>query len=151
AWLAGAAPALLGGPDSRFLALARGGRRRVWLWTPEGGLVARPAGEVRAWLCAAAERPVAAEVDGLLRGAGVPGVGREPARQRLMDELLAGAVLGRGWLVRPAGTAALASQAREARLGGPLAVLLGAHVGVALVWVLAWWLLGRLALEGRLD
>jgi ATP-binding cassette subfamily B protein len=42
-------------------------------------------------------------------------------------------------------------QIRQAHLPYHLSVLLGAHATQYLCWILAWWLLGRGALQGRLD
>jgi ATP-binding cassette subfamily B protein len=152
--LQGAGPALLrlpGPAEPRFLALLRGGRRRLSVLTPRA-TVARPAsGIVREALCRDLEAPHADAVEQVLTDAGIRGRHRERARKSFLRELLPTTRVDGFWLIRTPADAGLAVQARETRLPQMLAALLGAHaLGVAL-WILSWWLLGWMSLQGRLD
>jgi ATP-binding cassette subfamily B protein len=149
-----AGPALLRLPGTGapgFLALLSGRRRTVSVLGPD--LVVRrlrPAA-IRAALCRGLEAPLAADVDRLLAAIGVPVRRRARARQAILGERLSAERLGGCWLLRlPAGTP-FWRQMRQARLPQRLLVLVGAHAGQYVLWLLSWWLVGQGALQGRLD
>ena len=148
--LAGVAPGLLrlpGGNEAGFLLLlgaSRGGR--LTLLTPEHALVRLPAGEVRDILCQAFEAPHREATERLLTEAGLHGRRRPRARQALLRELLGQTPIDVGWMLRP-GPGPLDGQ--KLGLSRLLAVLLGAHLGISLLWILSWWLLGAMSLSGR--
>jgi ATP-binding cassette subfamily B protein len=150
--LRAAGPALLRlpGDEPRLLALLAGGRC-VTLIAPDGGKVRRPLEEVRAALCRRLEQPFAAETDALLKAAGVsprrrPRAGRAILRQRLQSHPIAGC-----WLLRLPAGASFWRQVRLAGLPRQFAALASLHLAQYGLWVLAWWLVGLAALEGRLD
>ena len=152
--VAGAGPALArlpGSAEPRFLALLGGNRRRVRVLTPTREVVRVSTEAVRAALCRDAETPVAADVDRILAEAGVSRRRRPRARAALLGQLLVGARVGSGWLLRPAGDARALIQAREAGLPRRLALLLGVQALGSALWIGSWWLLGRMSMTGRLD
>jgi ATP-binding cassette subfamily B protein len=149
-----AGPALLrvpGQAEDRFLLLLPGSRHRAALLSPEQEAVPVELEAVRAALCEQQEAPLAKNIEQSLAAAGVP-VRRQPrARQALLRELLGEQRVGDCWLLRPSGGAPLTVQAREARLPRLLALLLLAHTAAYALWLISWWLLGGMALRGRLD
>jgi ATP-binding cassette subfamily B protein len=151
--LRGAGPALVRLPGSppRFLALLAGGRGRAAVLTPGQAVERIDPESVRVALCREVEAPVAGTVERLLNDGEVRGRRRRRARQALLDNLLAERRVGGCWVLRPAGAAGFAVQAGVARLPRLLAWLLGAHVCSYGLWVLSWWLLGGMALQGRLE
>jgi ATP-binding cassette subfamily B protein len=151
--LRGAAPALLRlpGPGSGFLALLAGDRRHVTVLTPGHGPARVPLAAIRDSLCSEAEGPVGEELARLLHRAGIRGRRAGRARQAVLHQLLGRARVGGCWVLRPAASAGLRAQAREARLPRLLLTLLGAHTLVYGLWLLSWWLLGWAALQGRLE
>lgn len=152
--LSRAGPALLRLPEGSglgYLLLLRGTPRDVCVLTPDRVVVRLALEEVRAALCRQAEAPLVEQVERMLEQAGVAAKHRPRARPALLRQLLTAARLGGCWLVRPMGTADLASQAREARLPRLLLALLGAHTCEYVLWILSWWLLGWMAMQGRFE
>jgi ATP-binding cassette subfamily B protein len=150
----GIGPALLRvgeGEAGGLLAVSVGGRRMVTVVTP--GRTARriPVPLVRAFLCDALERRVSAETDTLLEEAGVVGRRRQRVRNGILRERLAAAPAANGWIVRLPPGAAVEAQASVAGLWRRLAALIAAHATSYLLWIASWWIIGRAALEGRLD
>jgi ATP-binding cassette subfamily B protein len=149
-----AGPALFllrGAAEPTFLALLGGKGRRVDLLTPERGVVQVRQENVCQELCRAVEAPVADQVEGCLTQAGLRGRRRPRARAALLRQLLAPARVEGCWLLRPAGTAVLASLAREARVPRLLGTLLAAHALDYGLWILSWGLLGWMSLTGRFE
>lgn len=155
-FVVGAGPALIRWPGSdagepRFLALLSGTRRHARILIPDGRVIRIAPGPLAAALRRDAEAPVAADVDRILAGTGVRAARRPGAKAALLGHLLAGARVGDGWLLRPAGEANLLAQARGARLPGRLAWLVAVEVLGSGLWVGSWWLLGWIAATGRPD
>jgi ATP-binding cassette subfamily B protein len=148
--VAGAAPALLrvpGAGEPRFVALLAGGRRRAAVLMPDH-TVARPTLEaVRQVLSTPLEAAHGEAVEQLLCEAGLRGVGRKRARRSLLGELLTDKRIG-GWLVRPTAADAATAVRRDGVLRLFL-ILIAAYLGGAAFWLLAWWLLGAMALRGQ--
>jgi ATP-binding cassette subfamily B protein len=150
----GSGPALLrlpGQADPRFLVLQGGDRRQVALLTPQLATVRLAPAVVRTALCAEMEAPVAGAIEEVLAEAGIRGRRLGWARAAYLGEVLARKRIGDCWLIRSAGGANWRTQAREAGFLPLLGVLLVAHASAYALWVLSWWLLGWLALQGRLD
>jgi ATP-binding cassette subfamily B protein len=150
----GAGPALArlsGSAGPRFLAILRGNRWYVRLLTPERRVVRVRSAAVRAALCRDAEAPVASQIDRMLDEAKIARRRRPRARAILLGQILVGARVGSGWLLRPAGDASASVQAREAGLPRLFALLLGVQVLGSAFWIGSWWLLGQISTTGRLD
>jgi ATP-binding cassette subfamily B protein len=143
-----AGPGLLRLPDAnepRFLVLL-GGRRRLSLLTPDYTVVRLAREEVRGALCQAVEAPHLEATDRLLTEAGLHGRRRKRARQALLREWLSQTRIDVGWMLRrPAGGA----RGPYGGLPRLLGILLGAHLGVSLLWLLSWWVIGAISLHGR--
>ena len=140
--VAGTAPA--------FLAVLRGGRRRVRLLAPGGDARSASTRAVSLALRAPAAEPALDQVERLLERAGIRKTRRERARGVLLEKLSPTALAGGVWLLRGAAGAA-ASRIREAGLPRLFAALVLAQVAQTLLWVVSWWLLAQAALEGRVD
>jgi ATP-binding cassette subfamily B protein len=69
----------------------------------------------------------------------------------MLGERLSGARLEDCWVLRLPADASFWQQIREARLPRYLLGLIGAYATQYLCWILSWWLLGRGALQGRLE
>ena len=110
-----------------------------------------PIDALRAAICAREEALVRGELEGILQVAGVPQRRRAVALQRMLEERLGDVRLGRCWLLRPSPDAPFSEHLKMAGLAGPAIGLLGGHITQYLLWILSWWLIGRGALQGRLD
>lgn len=135
----------------RFLVLLGGARRKLSVLDPQ----LRKHQVAPAFVCAALRRPLEApitpELDHLLERIGVPPRKRRKARTAILRERLSAHTLGGCWLVRlPPGTS-FARQLRQARAVHDLAALAGVHAVQYALWLLAWFVVGRGALQGRLD
>jgi ATP-binding cassette, subfamily B, bacterial len=149
-----AGPALLrlpGDGEPCFLAILDGGPRTVSLLGPDLMVHRLRAAAVCAALCRDLEAPLATEVDRLLVEAGVPTRRRARARGAILRERLGPMPIGGCWLLRLPPGASLWQQARQARLPSRLLTLVGGHAVQYLLWLLAWWMIGLGALQGRLD
>ena len=149
-----AGPALLrlpGAGEPHFLALLSGRRRAVSILGPDHLLHRlRPDVICRA-LCHELEQLHRAQVDQLLGAAKVPKRRQARARVAILHERLSPVRLDDGWLLRLPPGASIWRQVRQARLPRHLLGLIGAHTVQYFLLLLAWWLVGRGALEGRLD
>src|SRR5438034_721228 len=154
AFLRQAGPALFVLRENTYpgvLALVRGGRRWVHLVGPDARVRRVKREEVSDILRRTLEAPVMAEVDDLLERAGVAPTRRSATRTALLREQLASRSIAGCWLIRLPPGAHFGDQCRHAGVTQMLAVFAAAHVVHDLLWVLAWWLIGRAALEGRYD
>ena len=102
-------------------------------------------------LCAETAAPFTCELNDLLETAAVPERRRERVRAALMRERLAGTRIGHAWLLRLPPGSSFGLQLRLARVPHRLATLAGAHIVQYVLWLLAWFIVGLGALEGRLD
>src|SRR5215470_17583764 len=150
----GASPALLclpGREKPGFLALLGSQRRWVRLLGPDL-IVRRVSVEVvRTALCQAAEVPWRAEVEQMLKAVGVAKRRHARAQRAMLGEQLSAQRLRDCWLLRLPADASFWRQMRQAHLPHLLLGLLGAYALQYLCWLLAWGLLGRGALQGRLE
>jgi ATP-binding cassette subfamily B protein len=102
-------------------------------------------------LCAPHAGPHRAVVGKTLDACGVSGKRRERAFDAMLrDRLRYTKVTTAETLRTPAGSS-FARQLREAGVLRKAALLAGAHFAQYLLWIVAWYLLGRDALSGRLD
>jgi ATP-binding cassette subfamily B protein len=146
-----AGPALLrlpGSGEPRFLALLAG----------EGAVLGSDwvvhrlrSAVIRTALCQTLETPLTMEIEHILDEAGVSGRRRARARAAILHQRLSLARLGDCWLLRLPPGAHLWRQARLANLPHYLFIFLGAHTVQYALWLLSWGMVGRGALQGRLD
>ncbi|HMB91099.1 MAG TPA: ABC transporter ATP-binding protein [Rhodothermales bacterium] len=150
--LALATPALVRvskGTDIHFLVLTRTSRRHVYALGPDRTSHRLHPTEVRAALCASLEAPATAEVDRLLAAAGLPPT--KQSRTALLREHLSDTQVEGLWLLRLPPSAPFLKQVQQAGLVRRLGGLMTAHTLQYVLWLLAWWTIGRAALQGRFD
>ena len=150
----GVGPALMRLPGMEkpgFLAVLGSQRRRVMLVGPDL-VVHRVVVEVvcTAW-CQAVEAPLLAEVEQVIEAVGIARRRRPRARRAILAERLSAERLSDCWVLRLPADASFWQQMRQAHLPRRVVGLLGAYVTQYLCWLLAWWLIGRGALQGRVD
>jgi ATP-binding cassette subfamily B protein len=146
-------PALLrlfAGDRPVFLALLRG-RRRLRVLAPDLKVRKLPAEMVRAALCREIEAPLQEETDRLLREAGIPNRYRARVERTILLHRLNTSRIENCWLLRLPPGASFWQQLKLAGIPARFAGLTIAHALQYSLWILAWWLVGAGALEGRLD
>jgi ATP-binding cassette, subfamily B, bacterial len=151
--IARAVPAVLLWPGERgphLLLLASGGRRPRLL-APDGALRRVEVETLRAALARPYEAELAPEIDRLLDAAEVPPKKRPATRRLLVDGRLGRTRLYGGWILREASGQPFRHAAARARVPGRVATLIGAHLCEYILYVASWALLGRGALDGRMD
>ena len=151
ALLASAGPALVVLPGDRLVALLGSRGRRLVVVGPDHRVRTTDARVVREALCAEVDKLGAPVVDAVLDEARVPTRRRPRARAGLLRESLAGYRVEAGYLLRPAMSAPVAAHVRWTRLVPRLGLLAVAHAAQYGLGILGWWLVGKGALEGRID
>lgn len=150
--LRGAAPALLRLPrENGFLALVGHRGRNVLLLSPQLRTVSVRTDVLRAALCAEGEDAVRPSVEDILDNAGVPARRRGRATDAIIRQRLSGLRIDAGWLIRPSPGSDFTHQVMRAGLHRRALGFVGAHAVEYLLLLGAWALLGRGALEGRLE
>ncbi|MBZ4418456.1 ATP-binding cassette domain-containing protein [Myxococcus sp. RHSTA-1-4] len=149
-----AGPALVrlpgeGEPEVLVLLGARRGRLRVL--TPLSRVESIEWKSLHGALCQELETPLRPSVDALLEQAQVPARRRDQVRTLLLGERLGTLWLDVGWLLRLPPGRAFRTQLQQARIPGQLALLIAAHVTQYTLGLLAWWLIGKGLLMGRVD
>lgn len=148
--LSNSPPALLA-HGGGVLAVVAARRGRLLLLDPAGGTCAVPLEHVSEQVLPGVDPELRARIERVLADAAIPADRRARAHQHMVGELVSGQMGARGWLLRLPPGAPLWRQARRARLAGPLVSLASAHLAQFAAYVLAWWVLGKGLLEGRLD
>ncbi len=150
-------PALLHLPNSmqvcapRFLALLKSEWSRAVLLGSDGHTHRVPLRTVREALSAELEAPLRGHTDQLLAEVGVPAARRARAQRALLDEWLGATQLAGSWLLRMSPGANFAHQVRQAGLVQPFLLIVGVHTIQQVLSLIAWALIGRGALDGRLE
>lgn len=134
-----------------FLALIGGRGRRLMLLAPDGNIHRLPVDDLHRAVCKGIEQPVAAEVEALLSQTGVTGRSRARAIRSMLAERLGGVRLDGVWLIRPAPGARFAQHLRGAYLSRDGILLAASHLLQYILWLGTWWVIGKGALEGRVD
>jgi ATP-binding cassette subfamily B protein len=150
-WLLGAAPALVRLSDGRFLAVLGRRRHRVVLLGPDHDRLAVGVDALRRAIAEHLERPVELEVDALLERAEVLPRQRGRACAALLQERLADAYLGGCWLLRDAPAAPFSRQLGQAGVLHRGLAFAACHLAQYILSLVAWWLVGRGALQGSFD
>jgi len=149
-----AGPALIRLPSKenpRFIALLDGSRGSVSILAPDLAVHRVSISVLAAALCREIEAPMVAEIDSLLEQAEVGKRHRARARKAILRERLSSFYMGQCWILRTRPGSNFWRQLRTARLPRRLVSLAGAHFLEYFLWIVAWWLVGRAALDGRLD
>lgn len=146
-------PALIrfrAGDDVRFLALLRSGRRAVLV---DASLNKRKVSS--RVLCSALrepfEVPLTAQLDQLLENIGVARRRRASARKAILRERLSAITISDFWALRLPPGAGFFRQLRNAGVPRDAATLAVAHAVQYALSLLAWFVIGRAALQGRLE
>ncbi len=153
ALLRGAGPAILlvPGADGPSLLVLVGGGARLHVIARDRRARRVAAGLVRAALVGHLEAHYEADLARLLDDAGVSLRRRPRALRRLLGERLHWASVASCFAVRRAPGASAPAHARELRAGLRVALLAAAHAAEYALMLLAWWMVGRGALDGRFD
>ncbi|MBU1751557.1 MAG: hypothetical protein KKA73_28095, partial [Chloroflexi bacterium] len=152
-----AGPAILRLPDGfckgdgRFLALLKGGHRRVSIVGPDLAIRRVHPVVVRDALCHDVEAPFMTQTDRFLTGAGVPEHRRVRVGEAILQAQLSPFRIRGCWLLRPSPGASLWLQARRARLPRALFMLIGGNIILQVLTLLAWTVIGWGALTGHFD
>lgn len=145
-------PALVRLPEaasSPFLLLVRSRGQYVYALGPDrAGRRLHPS-EVRKVLCASLEASAAAPVNRLLDAARLPT--SSPMRTALLREHLRHEPVEGVWLLRLPPSAPFFKQVQQTGLVRRLGGIVALHTAQYLLWLLAWWTIGRAALQGRFD
>ena len=152
--LRAAGPALLvvgEGTEARVLLLLRYKEGRLCLVGPDLRVHRVPPETVHRALTANLEVGLAPEVDTLLRTAGILGRRRARAARALLDEQLTERRIRGCWLLRAPPGAGFARQLLAAGVPQGVLVMLAVFALLYGLEILGWGLIGRGALDGRLD
>jgi ATP-binding cassette subfamily B protein len=153
AFLRGAAPAIVPlrfGAETRYLALADGGRRPAVI-SPDLTLRRVAVESIASVMCRDLEAPHVEAVERLLERAGVRRGRLARARARMLAERLSQSVAQGGWLIRMKPGASFWQQLKRERLPRRLYTLGVAYSLQYLLILTAWWVLGKAALGDQLD
>lgn len=147
-------PAILRLPaeDGERYGLLVGGRGdAVMLLAPDGECRQQPLESVRAALAGRLEEQLAADVEKMLEVVGVVDRRRSRARRALLSQRLGSRLIPAGWLLRLPPGASAGQQVRHAGLLRYLITFVGAYTIQHLLFLLSWWVIGRAALQQRLE
>jgi ATP-binding cassette subfamily B protein len=143
--------ALRDGKELRFLLLLKAQGRTVTLIGPDLRLYRRLAEAIRAAATARIEAPVIRDVNRLLEAAKVAPRRQDAVRSAMVRERLADQMVSDCWILRLPATAPIVTQLRRAGLIRRLGWIITLFMGVYLVEIVGWALIGAAALDGRLD
>jgi ATP-binding cassette subfamily B protein len=152
--LSAAAPAVVAiheDGETRYVMIAGRGRRTVRVLGADHHLVSVDIEVLRAAFMASHEQSANAEIARLVDEIGVPGDRQRLLVDALVTERLRGRRLGGCWLLRLPPGRSFRAQLRAAGIRRAVGLLATAHLAEYLLWVVAWWMLGRTALRGQLD
>ena len=99
-------------------------------------------------LTAPAAAAAADQVDQVVAAAGLGGRAARRATRRLGEERLARAAVAGLWLARVPPATSFFDQLRRAGLLRRAALLVAVHLAASVLWLLSWWLVGRVAMDG---
>ncbi|WP_437308689.1 ATP-binding cassette domain-containing protein [Sorangium sp. So ce388] len=136
---------------SLFLAVLRSGRRSVTLLCPDLSLVKVPAAAVRDALTAQEDAPALDAAERLIERARIPARRRQRVARAILKERSRAMLIRRCWHLRLPPGAAVARHASHSRALRDLGLYLGAHAAAYSLWIVSWALIGKGALQDRLD
>ncbi|MBN1944301.1 MAG: ABC transporter ATP-binding protein [Bradymonadales bacterium] len=139
------------GEQRRLLLVCSSKRDRIGLLGPDLREHRVLVESVRAVVCQTWEARIGPEVDRLLELVKVKKRRRARAREVILKERLGPVQIGGCWFFRLPPGAGFLRQVRHAGLTRHLAALLLSHTLQYLLFLGSWWLIGRGALQGRLE
>jgi ATP-binding cassette, subfamily B, bacterial len=134
-----------------FLSLLGRGRRTVSILDPQLRKRRIKASAICSAIRSKLEAPLYSELEILLGRVGIPRRKRARACKAILRERLSSAPLDGFWLLRLSPATPFARQVRYSLAVPQVIGIAGAHATQYALWILAWWVVGRGALEGRLD
>lgn len=143
--------ALHNGRELRLLLLLKAQGRTVVLVGPDLRLHRRPVEAIRAAATTRIEAPLNRDLDRLLEAAKVTPGRRDEVRSAMLRKRLAGQMVGECWILRLPATAPFFTQLTRAGMIRRLGWIITLFMGVYLVEIIGWTLIGAAALDGRLD
>lgn len=146
-----AGPALLRLPGQRVLAVLGGRGRHVSILSPDGKKHRVRVEAISAEMRRPHEEPLTESIARLLKDAGVSKSRRERATKAILNHQLGSRIISGGWIMRLSPGASFWKQMGEAGLLGELVVPIVLHAAHYAVLLIAWWVLGRGALNGQMD
>jgi ATP-binding cassette subfamily B protein len=146
-----AGPALLRLPGQRVLAVLGSHGRYVSILAPDGRTHRVRVKAISEELRRPHEEPLAEGIAQLLREAGVIESRQGQARAAILSRQLASRIISGGWIMRLSSGASFWKQLREAGLLRELIAPIALHLSHYAVLLVAWWVLGRGALNGQMD
>jgi ATP-binding cassette, subfamily B, bacterial len=149
--LRSAAPAVIRMRDETLVMLVKRRGRTVRVVRPDHRMVSIPIEALRGAFVEAEAKLVAGEIERLVEDSGVGPSRRASVVRALVEERLCSRRLRAGWLVRIPPGGSFRAQLTAIGARRQLLLLAAAHGGQYALLIAAWWLLGRAALQGRLD
>jgi len=140
---------LPGADGPRFLAVL--GRRKLRLLAPSRSPRTVSRDDLARALQHDIEAPRLDELQDLVRSCGLSHSRQKRAARALVDSHLAETPVGVWWHLRPSPQTPLWRLARTDGLVRKIGVMVGAYLAQHLLWILAWFLIARTALQGRPD
>lgn len=137
--------------EGGWLALVDVRQDRATLLSPHLSRISVPLEVVRKCVARHIEQPLRTEVDALLDSCHIDSRRRERAATALLFEGSRYKLAGTLYQLRVPAGASFLGQLRQAGLATRAGVLLAAHLIEYAVWILAWYILGRDALQGHVD
>jgi ATP-binding cassette subfamily B protein len=149
--LRSAGPALIRLPDGTLLGLLGCRRGRLSVVGPDHGRHRLPLATLRAILLGPLEQGVAADIERLLSRVELSPRRRARAGSALLESHLRTQRIGGIWQLRIAPGEDFVGQLRRARVLARAGGFIATHAVRHAAALLGWWMIGRGALEGRLD
>ena len=149
-----AGPTLVCLPDyepARFLVLIGGNRRTVSLLGPDLSEARLRTEVIRDVLCHSIDTLLTPEIDALIGEANIPQERQGKVRAAMLRLQLRGKQVGDCWLLRLPPSSSFWLQLRQAHLPQFLVLFASTYTVEYILWIFAWWLVGRAALSGSFD
>lgn len=145
------APAIIRTRTDEWIGIAQVQNGRAKLVGPSSGARWVKVEELCKLLSHSVEAPHLAGIEEILDAARITGTRRTAARDALLHERLSGRTVAHAWTLRtPPGTS-VAKEALHAKLHMWFALFLASNIGQYGAMLLAWWLIGRGALQSQTD
>lgn len=142
----------LPGPGpGRYLAVLRGGARRMKIVAPDGGVERLDARVVRDALAHDLLAPALTSARALMDRLGLAATGDDAGLRSFVDERLREAPVPGCWLIRPSPASAAMGQARTAHVPLLFVLLIVTRALTTLLLLMVWWMVGKAVLAGDLD
>jgi ATP-binding cassette, subfamily B, bacterial len=145
------APAVIEVPAVGWVGLLDATPRRVRLLTRAREPLSVSAVQLADWLTERRGESGRAEIDAIVAACEIRDSRRERTRGALLRAWAGERRVATAWPLRENPGASFRGQIRDAGLVGRGVTMLASHAAEYTVWILAWWVLGRAALEGRID